>query len=162
MLKKPCIVVYLVCQKSVLQLLKTRRAAFLCNYNTKPVRSAYQYFDWKSLVEIVFSQQIFLISTFFFDNCYRTEFRGNVFTAGCRNHACCMAVQIASKRQQRNQSCVGSVYFFVCLLNSFERVPAPGVTEIPYLANESNVGMVMLRSEFRTLGSRWIYGNFDT
>ena len=77
---------------------------------------------------------------------------------GCRNHACCMADQIASKRQRRNQSCFGSVYFFVCLLNSFERVPAPGVTEIPYLANESNVGMTMLRSEFSRSIYMSIYG----
>ena len=66
---------------------------------------------------------------------------------GCRNHACCMADQIASKRQRRNQSCFGSVYFFVCLLNSFERVPVPTVTQKPYGSNESNVGMPMLRSE---------------
>ena len=59
-----------------------------------------------------------------------------------------MAVQIASKRQRRNQSCFGSVYFFVCLLNSFERVPVPTVTQKPYGSNESNVGMPMLRSEF--------------
>jgi hypothetical protein len=54
-LKKPRIVVYLIYQKSRLQLLNTRRAAFLCNYNTKPVRTAFQYFDWKSLMEIAFS-----------------------------------------------------------------------------------------------------------
>ena len=56
-LKKPCIVVYLICQKSALQLLNTGRATFLCNYNTKPVRSAFQYFDWKSVIEIAISQQ---------------------------------------------------------------------------------------------------------
>ena len=70
--------------------------------------------------------------------------------AACRNHACSMAVQIESKRQRRNQSCFGSVYFFVCLLNSFERVPVPTVTQKPYGSNESNVGMPMLRSEFST------------
>ena len=64
-LKKPCIVVYLICQKSALQLLNTGRAAFLCNYNTKPVRSAFQYFDWKSLMEIAVSQLKISRSTFF-------------------------------------------------------------------------------------------------
>ena len=75
---------------------------------------------------IASSQLKNLISTFFFDTCYRTKLWGNVCTAGRRNHACCMAVQIASKRQRRNQSCFGSVYFFVCLSNSFEQVPVPG------------------------------------
>ena len=28
----------------------------------------------------------------------------------------------------------GSVYFFICLFNSFEQVPVPGVTENRYLA----------------------------
>ena len=64
-LKKPCIVVYLICQKSALQLLNTGRAAFLCNYNTKPVRSAFQYFDWKSLMEIALSQLKISRSTIF-------------------------------------------------------------------------------------------------
>ena len=134
-LKKPRIVVYLIYQKSGLQLLNTRRAAFLCNYNTKPVRSAFQYFDWKSLMEIAFSQQKILILTFF-DTCYRTKLRGNVFTAGCRNHACCTAVKIASKHQYLGNGTTmqyGSVNFLVCLLNKFEQVPVPGLTENRYL-----------------------------
>ena len=129
---KPCIVVYLICRKSALQLLNTRRATFLCNYNTKPVRSVFRYFDWKSLMmEIAFSH---ITAKKFNINSFLT------LVTGCRNHACCMADQIASKRQRRNQSCFGSVYFFVCLLNSFERVPARGVTEIPYLANSRTWG----------------------
>ena len=64
-LKKPCTVVYLICRKSALQLLNTRRAAFLCNYNTKLVRSACQYFDWKSPLEIDFPQKKILMSICF-------------------------------------------------------------------------------------------------
>ena len=64
-LKKPCIAVYLICQKSALQLLNTGRAAFLCNNNTEPVRSAFQYFDWKSLMEIAVSQLKISRSTIF-------------------------------------------------------------------------------------------------
>jgi hypothetical protein len=64
-LKKPCIVVYLICQKSALRLLNTGRAAFLCNYNTKPVRSTFQYSDWKSQMNIYFSPQKISRSTLF-------------------------------------------------------------------------------------------------
>ena len=60
-----CLPHFSICQKSALRLLNTGRAAFLCNYNTKPVRSAFQYFDWKSLMEIAFSQLKISRSTFF-------------------------------------------------------------------------------------------------
>ena len=90
-LKKPRIVVYLICQKSGLQLLNTRGAAFQCNYNTKPVRSAFLYFDWKSPMEIAFSEQKNLISTFFWQ-LLQNQIGENVFSAGCPNHACCKAV----------------------------------------------------------------------
>ena len=67
-LEKPCIVVYLI-----LEFVKNQHysckygypAAFLCNNNTKPVRSAFQYFDWKSLMEIVVSQLKISRSTIF-------------------------------------------------------------------------------------------------
>ena len=68
----------------------------------------------------------------------------------------CMAVQITSKRQWRNQSCFGSVYFFVRLLNSFGRVPVLNlvhvVTEKPYGPNNRTVGSAMRRSDF----SNWV------
>ena len=69
-----------------------------------------------------------------------TNFRGNVFTAGWRNHACFMAVQIASRGLSDGTILAFVPFFFVRLSNSFEQVLVPGVTENRYGANNKQRG----------------------
>jgi hypothetical protein len=80
---------------------------------------------WKN-----FSTSKKFISIFFY-SWYGTNFRGNVIAAGWRNHACFMAVQIASKGLS-DGTILAFVLFFFVRSHSFERVPVLGVTENQY------------------------------
>ena len=91
-------------------------------------------------------------STFF--NTYNgTNLWGNVFTAGWRSHACCMAVRIASKGLS-DGTIVALVPFFVFvrLLNSFEQVPTCIWFDWNSVRAEQRItAMAMWRSEFGSI-----------